>query len=89
MEEEPDEAEYLPWCDKITEARKTIEALRAEINAAKEADEGDYVIVPVDVAYPSYAEDETAPEDDAVVAEETADVMEEAATAEPTAEQNA
>ena len=31
MEEEPDEAEYLPWCEKITQSRKTIEALRIEI----------------------------------------------------------
>ena len=31
MEEEPDEAEYLPWCEKITQSRKTIEALRTEI----------------------------------------------------------
>ena len=54
MEEEPDEAEYLPWCDKITASRKTIEALRAEIDAAKDAGD-DYVIVPVDVAYPDEA----------------------------------
>lgn len=38
MEEEPDEAEYLPWCEKITESRKTIEALRAQIEETRNGD---------------------------------------------------
>ena len=77
MEEEPDEAEYLPWCDKITASRKTIEALRAEIDAAKDAGD-DYVIVPVDVAYP----DEAAETPEAEAAEAPAeDAAEEAAEA--------
>ncbi len=33
--EEPDDAEYLPLCDAITEAAKNIEALRGEVEAAK------------------------------------------------------
>ena len=44
MEEEPDEAEYLPWCEKITQSRKTIEALRIEIEqmrAETQCDEED------------------------------------------------
>ncbi len=77
MEEEPDEAEYLPWCDKITASRKTIEALRAEIDAAKDAGD-DYVIVPVDVAYPDQAAE--APEAEAAEAP-AEDAAEEAAEA--------
>ena len=73
MEEEPDEAEYLPWCDKITASRKTIEALRAEIDAAKDAGD-DYVIVPVDVAYP----DEAAETPEAEAAEAAAEAPAEA-----------
>lgn len=38
LEEEPDEAEYLPWCDQITESLKLIENLKAEIELAKEDD---------------------------------------------------
>ena len=33
--EEPDDAEYLPLCEAITEAAKNIEALRAELEEAK------------------------------------------------------
>ncbi len=33
--EEPDDAEYLPLCDAITEAAKNIEALRCEAEEAK------------------------------------------------------
>lgn len=33
--EEPDDAEYLPLCDAITEATKAIEALRGELEEAK------------------------------------------------------
>lgn len=33
--EEPDDAEYLPLCDAITEAAKNIETLRGELEAAK------------------------------------------------------
>ena len=33
--EEPDDAEYLPLCDAITEAAKNIEALRDEVEDAK------------------------------------------------------
>ena len=35
--EEPDDAEYLPLCDAITEAAKNIEALRGEVEEAKAA----------------------------------------------------
>ena len=35
--EEPDDAEYLPLCDAITEATKNIEALRGELEEAKAA----------------------------------------------------
>ena len=38
LEEEPDEAEYLPWCDKITESLKLIDNLKAEIELAKAAE---------------------------------------------------
>ena len=33
--EEPDDAEYLPLCDAITEAAKNIDALRADVEVAK------------------------------------------------------
>lgn len=33
--EEPDDAEYLPLCDAITEATKNIESLRGELEEAK------------------------------------------------------
>ena len=33
--EEPDDAEYLPLCDAITEAAKNIDALRGELEAAR------------------------------------------------------
>jgi DNA repair exonuclease SbcCD ATPase subunit len=33
--EEPDDAEYLPLCEAITEAAKNIEALRGEVETAK------------------------------------------------------
>ncbi len=33
--EEPDDAEYLPLCEAITEAAKNIEALRGDLEAAK------------------------------------------------------
>ena len=35
LEEEADTAEYLPWCDKITEARTAIEELKAIIEDLK------------------------------------------------------
>ena len=35
--EEPDDAEYLPLCDAITEAAKNIEALRGDLEEAKAA----------------------------------------------------
>ena len=35
--EEPDDAEYLPLCDAITEAVKNIEALRGDVEQAKAA----------------------------------------------------
>ena len=35
--EEPDEAEYLPLCDAVTEATKNVEALRVELEDAPEA----------------------------------------------------
>lgn len=36
--EESDEAEYLPWCDKITESVKKIDELRAQIEDMKKGD---------------------------------------------------
>lgn len=78
MDEEPDEAEYLPWCDKITACRQSIEALKAEIEDAKAQLGGDgeeYEIVPVEVAYPEEAAQEPAaeevPAEEAPVVEET------------------
>ena len=65
MEEEPDEAEYLPWCEKITEGKQKIEALRDEIAACKEklgGDDDELVIVPVEVAYPEEVVEEIAEE---------------------------
>ena len=72
MEEEPDEAEYLPWCSKITECRKKIEALKDEIADCKEklgGDADELVIVLVEEAYP---EEAAAEEAVAVEAEEEA-----------------
>ena len=33
--EEPDAAEYLPWCEKITESKQTIEDLKASLEEGK------------------------------------------------------
>lgn len=38
LEEEMDSAEYLPWCDKITESRGRIEELRDLIEELKSED---------------------------------------------------
>ncbi len=35
LDEEPDQAEYLPWCEKITESLKLIDDLKTQIEAAK------------------------------------------------------
>lgn len=35
LDEEPDQAEYLPLCEKITESLKLIDDLKAQIEAAK------------------------------------------------------
>lgn len=35
LDEEPDQAEYLPWCEKITESLKLIDDLKAQIEASK------------------------------------------------------
>lgn len=84
MEEEPDEAEYLPWCDKITACRKNIESLKAEIEDAKAqlGGDGDYEIVPVEVAYPEEAAAEEAPAEEAAVEDVAVEVEEVPAPAE-------
>ncbi len=35
LNEEPDQAEYLPWCEKITESLKLIDDLKLQIETAK------------------------------------------------------
>ena len=50
--EEPDTAEYLPWCQKIDESKKTIAELKAFIASLREDGE------------PAEAETEAAPTDD-------------------------
>ena len=49
--EDPDEAEYLPLCDAVTEATKNVEALRVELEDAKAS-----------FAKPEKEAQETAPE---------------------------
>lgn len=36
--EEPDAAEYLPWCQRITESKETIEDLKAAVDDLKSDD---------------------------------------------------
>ena len=36
--EEPDEAEYLPWCEKLTESVKTVEEMKTAMEQAKAED---------------------------------------------------
>ncbi len=38
LDEEPDLAEYMPWCDKITESLKRIDNLKMEIELARQGD---------------------------------------------------
>lgn len=69
MEEEPDEAEYLPWCEKITESRKMIETLRAQIEDARNGadvstdEEEEYAVIEADFedAEPAEADSEETP----------------------------
>lgn len=83
LDEEPDQAEYLPLCDRITESLKLIDNLKLEIALAREE---------AGVA----EEDEEAPaaeaeEPDAILAIEAPAVeeapVEEAAAEEPAAEE--
>ncbi len=39
LDEEPDQAEFLPWCDKITESLKLIDNLKLEIELARKENE--------------------------------------------------
>ena len=52
LDEEPDQAEYLPLCDKITESLKLIDNLKLEIAMAREE---------VEVEEPAAAEAEAEP----------------------------
>lgn len=76
LEEEPDEAEYLPWCDKISESLKLIDNLRTVIEMAR-AEEEASCDEPVD------AESEPVEETPEAPAEDTAPAEAEAAPAEP------
>lgn len=49
LNEEPDQAEYLPWCDKITESLKLIDNLKMEIEMARQPDTAEEVEKDVDV----------------------------------------
>lgn len=83
LNEEPDQAEYLPWCDKITESLKLIDNLKMEIELARqpevveeEAPEKDIPVV-----------DEVVEEAEAVAEEVTAAVEEAEAAIEEAAEE--
>jgi len=39
--EEPDAAEYLPWCERVTESKETIEDLKAAVQDGEEPAEDD------------------------------------------------
>lgn len=82
LDEEPDQAEYLPLCDRITESLKLIDNLKLEIAIARQevgedADDADDTL------------DADAPESlDIVVVEDAAEAKEEEAPAEePSAEE--
>ena len=79
LEEEPDEAEYLPWCDKISESLKLIDNLRTVIEMAR-AEEEASCDEPVD------AESEPVEETPEALAEDAAPAEAEAAPAEPAEE---
>jgi len=85
--EEMDQAEYLPWCQKIDEAKQTIADLRDYIEELKNeqvemvADEEDEIIIEVveteEVEEPAEETVETILEETAAVIEEAAAVFEE------------
>ena len=41
LNEEPDQAEYLPWCEKITASLKLIDDLKESIEHAKQPEEAE------------------------------------------------
>ena len=77
--EELDSAEYLPWCDKISESLKLIDNLRTVIEMAR-AEEEASCDEPVDAESEPVEETPEAPAEDAAPAEA------EAAPAEPAEE---
>ena len=67
VKQEQDAAEYLPWCEKIDESKKTIAELREKIEQVRAADEDDIPVaeetVIVDVPeQPAAEQPEAAPE---------------------------
>ena len=73
LDEEPDQAEYLPLCDKITESLKLIDNLKLEIALAREEASVPEEAVE-DVPQENEAEEVQVPE---IVVVETAAVVEE------------
>ncbi|MBE6933256.1 MAG: hypothetical protein E7464_07755 [Ruminococcaceae bacterium] len=82
LDEEPDQAEYLPLCDKITESLKLIDNLKLEIALAREGAEAEE---------PAEAEAEAEPVPEVVVVEDVpvveAEIVEEVPTSEAPAEE--
>ncbi len=68
LSEEMDDAEYLPWCDKITESEAIIQELKkviAELRSEGVADADDLVVVedtdaPAEVSPSDFADGENA-----------------------------
>ena len=92
--EEPDEAEYLPWCDKLTESLKKVETLREAIQKEREAapDLSDEEVADTEKAMDAELDDleeelteveEAASEAVEEAAEAVAEVVEEAAEVDP------
>ena len=77
--EEPDDAEYLPLCDKITELVKTISELRENINDAKAKSEKDAVSVDAEIIIDDEDIDKALAEELEDLNEELADLEEELA----------
>lgn len=81
LNEEPDQAEYLPWCDKITESLKLIDNLKMEIELARQPEveeeepEKDIPVVDEEIV----EEAEAVAEEVAAVVEDAVEAVEEAA----------
>lgn len=92
--EEPDTAEYLPWCEKITASKEAIEELKASLEDPEDFEEAEEEAQETEAVPEEQTEQEScpacqcqeAPAEEAPVAPEEPAAEEEAASAEETKE---